>query len=165
MTTTMGQRAAVYGVDSLIGGTGDDELDGNKGDDVLSGGAGNDDLQGGKGVDTLFGGVGADTLDGDQGNDILYGGAGADLFVVRSNRGNDVIEDFTSGEDVVRVRASTGIRDFATLSGRLSADGDGNAVIDLGRGANVTLTGVDGSVPIRLTPIPTRCRVLPLSRI
>ncbi|WP_249025287.1 VCBS domain-containing protein, partial [Neisseria canis] len=55
------------------------------------------------GNDTLNGGTGDDVLFGGAGNDNLTGGEGADKFVflANSNSGNDVIVDFTEGEDKV----------------------------------------------------------------
>ncbi len=47
-------------VDTLIGGAGNDNLNGGGGADTLTGGAGNDNLTGGDGADTLTGGGGAD---------------------------------------------------------------------------------------------------------
>ncbi len=130
--------------ETLLGGNGNDELEGKKGDDVLSGGAGDDDLDGDKGDDTLYGGAGNDTLDGEMGNDLLFGGDGSDLFVLRSNRGDDVIEDFTVGQDILRIRFSSGIRSFSALTSRMTDDADGNAVIDLDRGS-VTIRGISSS--------------------
>ncbi len=46
--------------DTLIGNTGDNQLEGLGGNDRLDGGAGSDDLDGGAGADTLIGGPGAD---------------------------------------------------------------------------------------------------------
>ena len=88
------------GQDWLQSGSGNDLLDGDKGDegesypasgdqDILIGGAGNDTLNGdqgddylyaGEGNDTLFGGAGNDSLDGYSGNDYLYGDAGKDTL-------------------------------------------------------------------------------------
>jgi Ca2+-binding RTX toxin-like protein len=71
---------------TLIGGMGDDGLEGALGDDSLDGGPGNDFLSGNAGVDSLFGGPGddriaawdydpastsADTIDGGSGRDTL----------------------------------------------------------------------------------------------
>lgn len=143
--------------DSVVGGYDDDdehdeddeedenEIEGSKGNDSLVGTAGADSIDGEKGDDTLDGGAGNDTLDGGKGDDLIYGGDGADLFVVRSDRGADQIADFTSGEDVIRVHASShssGISDFASLLENTADDADGNAVIDLGGGSSITLVGV-----------------------
>ena len=57
------------GVDTLIGGTGDD---------YAYGGAGNDVIRGGDGADALFGNLGDDDIGGDNGDDHLYGGSGND---------------------------------------------------------------------------------------
>ena len=62
----------------LLGGDGNDKLDGGKGDDVLSAGKGDDRLDGGSGRDILIGGIGADKLDGGSGDDILVAGPTVD---------------------------------------------------------------------------------------
>ena len=49
-------------IESLAGGSGDDELTGDDGANLLRGGLGNDTLTGGGGVDTLRGDGGTDTL-------------------------------------------------------------------------------------------------------
>jgi Ca2+-binding RTX toxin-like protein len=75
------------GIDVLVGGIGDDDLDGFDKADKLRGGAGEDDLDGGKGSDELrgnedndklFGSDGKDKLLGGPGDDSLNGGAGVD---------------------------------------------------------------------------------------
>ena len=87
------------GIDTLIGGGGDDELRGNDdadilfglgGNDILRSGSGNDVVLGGAGADTLYGEGGDDRLDGDDGNDVLYGGAGNDKL--SGGRGNDALD-------------------------------------------------------------------------
>jgi Ca2+-binding RTX toxin-like protein len=87
--------------------TSGDRLTGTGSDDMLSGLAGDDLIDGGAGNDTLM---------GDQGRDTLVGGAGRDTFVLQRNivRGRsgknmvevDVISDFNSGEDVIRIPRS-----------------------------------------------------------
>ena len=42
-------------MDIILGGPGDDQLQGNEGNDALVGGAGNDQIQGGDGRDVLIG--------------------------------------------------------------------------------------------------------------
>jgi Ca2+-binding RTX toxin-like protein len=61
----------------VLGGAGNDKIDGDHGGSVYVGGAGNDDIKAGKGRDVLIGASGADTLDGGQGDDVLVAGATA----------------------------------------------------------------------------------------
>ena len=66
--------------------------------------------------------------DGTSGDDTLTGGAGADTFVFDPNHGNDVVTDFTNGEDVID------LSEFSTISGfsDLTVTSDENGVtIDL----------------------------------
>ena len=66
--------------------------------------------------------------DGASGDDTLTGGAGADHFVFDPNHGNDVVTDFTDGEDLIDLSA------FSTISGfsDLTVTSDENGVtIDL----------------------------------
>ena len=90
-TTSHDNLSIAYGtiIENAIGSTERDLLVGNDVDNVLTGLGGDDVLIGGLGNDTLIGGEGADELSG---------GAGADLFVIE---GNDIITDFTSGEDSI----------------------------------------------------------------
>ena len=75
------------GHDTLFGNEGDDELHGDYGDDVLHGGRGDDDLRGWYGDDTLFGDEGDDILSGYEGDDVLFGGSGNDIL--KGHEGND----------------------------------------------------------------------------
>jgi Ca2+-binding RTX toxin-like protein len=81
------------GDDTLVGGSGRDELDGGDGNDTITGGGGDDGLQGGTGNDTINGGDGSDFLNGGAGSDTLTGGDAsdfsADFFV--GGRGSDTI--------------------------------------------------------------------------
>jgi Domain of unknown function (DUF4347)/Bacterial Ig domain/RTX calcium-binding nonapeptide repeat (4 copies) len=104
------------GSDTLCGGDGDDtifgdsprslngvpdSLCGGAGNDLMFGNGGDDQLWGDEGNDTLYGGKGDDTLTGGSGNNTLSGGAGGDRFVLSAGTGNDVIADFTKGEDLL----------------------------------------------------------------
>lgn len=148
-----------YGSDTMQGGGGTDTLGGGDGHDLLqAGGAGGDLLDGNRGADTLAGGGGADELRGgkghdrivgDGGNDTLYGGLGDDVFAFGEDSGNDLILDFGRGEDRIEILAGingTDIADAADLLARLSTDSAGNARLDLGEGAGVTLVGVDAGL-------------------
>ena len=81
------------------------------------------------------------THDGTSGNDTLTGGAGADAFIFGPDHGNDVITDFTNGEDVIDLSAFSTISNFSDLT--ITSDENGVA-IDLGvhGGGTILLQGV-----------------------
>jgi Ca2+-binding RTX toxin-like protein len=87
----------------LYGENNNDRLYGRAGNDRLYGEAGNDRLYGEAGNDILFGGSGNDLLTGGLGNDQLTGGAGRDKFSINTGTGRDVITDYTSGEDKIKL--------------------------------------------------------------
>src|SRR5262249_18877529 len=97
-------------------------LDGGKGNDVIIGSAGDDVLRGGEGDDVIIGGGGHDTIDAGPGS-------------------NTVIADFTSGGDRLDLRGIAGAQDFAWVQAH-ATDVNGNTVIDVGDGADVTLQNV-----------------------
>ena len=75
--------------DIIVGGPGNDYLNGLGGHDIIHGGADDDHLVGGSGVDVLWGGDGNDTLDGGSDKkfiDTLYGGKGNDTYIVYSKK-------------------------------------------------------------------------------
>ena len=132
------------GRDTLIGGDGDDRLDGGNDDDILDGGDGNDYLYGFNGRDIIDGGAGDDTLigyndsdilTGGEGNDQLIGGFGNDTFIFGANSGNDTIDDYEDGRDILEFRDL--VDDFSDLT--ITQDG-ANTVIT---SANGTLTLLD----------------------
>jgi len=53
------------------------------------------------GADAIVGNSSANVLDGNFGNDVLTGGLGSDTFRFDNGFGNDVITDFTKGQDKV----------------------------------------------------------------
>jgi hypothetical protein len=69
---------AVNTVENVMGGSGDDTIDGDAAGNRLAGGAGVDTLNGGAGVNNLRGGDGNDTLNAGNDGDTLVGGAGVD---------------------------------------------------------------------------------------
>ncbi|THD34591.1 MAG: matrixin family metalloprotease [Sphingomonas sp.] len=127
--------------EKIIGATGNDTLSGMDGNDTLVGNDGDDVLDGGNGADLLRGGNGNDTLKGGAGNDTLSGGAGVDKFVFDHGTNQDTVTDFISGTDKLDLSAF-GFADFAAVQSATHDDVNGNAVIDLGSGDTVTLTGV-----------------------
>ncbi len=74
--------------DIVYGGFGSDTINGGAGDNVLYGGAdndlivaleGNDQIKGGSGNDELVSGLGANAVDGEEGDDIIHVGQGRDI--------------------------------------------------------------------------------------
>ncbi|WP_425054001.1 M10 family metallopeptidase C-terminal domain-containing protein [Psychromarinibacter sp. S121] len=94
-------------IENVIGGTGNDTIDGNDagneilgrfgndtingigGADTIHGQRGNDKIDGGAGNDGLYGSYGDDTLRGDDDKDALYGGIGDDLL--KGGQGTDLL--------------------------------------------------------------------------
>jgi Ca2+-binding RTX toxin-like protein len=113
------------GIENLNGSSFSDTLTGDTAANILSSGAGDDILNGGAGADTLL------------------GGSGADKFLFDHGTGQDTVGDFVSGTDKLDLSAFG----FASFSAVQAATHDvgGNAVIDLGGGDSVTLTGVTTS--------------------
>jgi Ca2+-binding RTX toxin-like protein len=105
------------GIENVVGGKGNDLLNGNNVANVLEGGAGadeligrggNDNLLGDDGNDRIQGNAGDDTIAGGEGRDILFGGPGNDEFVYLAVTDSGVgivlrdrINDFTQGEDII----------------------------------------------------------------
>lgn len=83
---------------------------------------------------TTTGTSASESIPGTTGNDVLFGGAGNDTFTVT---GNDVITDFSIGNDALIVNAGG----TATLNGVL--DLSTSSVFNSG---TIVLTGVDGTV-------------------
>ena len=126
--------------DVLEGGAGDDLLKGGRQNDTLDGGAGDDILAGGQGKDTLVGGEGDDILSGGRGDDTLTGGAGADTFAQSfGETGVDTITDFNPSEDTINLKGFGGIENVSRLS---VTEVDGGTVISAGEGNTLLLEGV-----------------------
>jgi hypothetical protein len=106
-------------VEVLIGGAGDDRM---------QGGGQSMYLIGGEGRDTLAGGGRADTLEGNAGGDKLIGNGGADVIV--GNGGNDYIIG-GSGSDRIRGGAGADRIFAADRSLDMIAGGDGDDVAEI----------------------------------
>ncbi len=90
----------------ILGGEGDDELNGGGGGDTIEGGDGKDVLNGGLGDNLVRGGPGEDTIFGGYGSDILEGGAESDTFTVAGF--SDTTVSGAEGNDVLSVTYTGG---------------------------------------------------------
>jgi Ca2+-binding RTX toxin-like protein len=141
--------AALLGNDVIIGGIGDDLLNGTSNQDKFYGSFGNDTIRGYNSDDILEGGEGDDHLQGDDGNDKLHGSFGNDFMdggasqdTLVGGSGNDWLKG-QSGDD--RLWGGDG---NDTLDGGQNQDqlyGEaGNDNLSGGEGDN-TLDGGDGA--------------------
>ncbi len=99
-------------VENAIGGSGNDDIQGNDLANDLTGNAGNDFLEASDGRDTLDGGEGNDDLDGNDGNDTIVGGPGDDSI------------DGGDGFDTTDYRAAPAGVTLDLTGGFASGDGD-----------------------------------------
>ncbi|MDJ0862830.1 MAG: calcium-binding protein [Gammaproteobacteria bacterium] len=137
------------GNDVLWGGQDDDIILGNLGDDIIFANLGNDVVFGGQGADYIHGGAGNDTLYGNKDNDTLIGGLGDDKFVFGPDSGKDRIEDYEGAGDALgdEILISSAIMDSdQDVLDAVDEDDQGNAVINLGDGNDITLVGVDSDL-------------------
>jgi Ca2+-binding RTX toxin-like protein len=82
----------------------------------------------------------AQQLNGGAGNDVLIGGAGADVFIAEKGNGSDVIADFVSGTDKIRL-SGYGVTNFSqiqSLAKQIGAD----TVLHFSNGEELTLRDV-----------------------
>ena len=111
-------------------------------------------LIGNKKTKAIVGGAGETTLIGNSSKDVFYGGAGSDTFLYTVGGGKDVINNFNSDTDVIRISGTTvALTDFAEKSGNVVLTvGNGNITIkDAPRGRiNVEYDG--GSVSYKVLP-------------
>ena len=84
----------------------------------------------------IQGGAGSQQLYGGGGQDVLIGGAGNDTFIIVKGQGNDVIQDFTPGQDTLRL--SAGYSTFDQVQSHLSQVG-ADVKLDMGGGDAVLL--------------------------
>ncbi|WP_256253574.1 beta strand repeat-containing protein [Burkholderia ubonensis] len=77
-----------------------------------------------------------------SGDDQLTGSAGHDLFVFAQPIGNDTLHNLDLAADKIDLVGFTGITSFSDVQAHMTDDANGNAVIALGDGATITVTGV-----------------------
>ena len=145
------------GADRLIGGSGMDTVSYSGSDEAVRVDLGDGTGEGGHAEgdviaqvenvlgsnygDLLMGNNGANSLNGGGGNDRLSGGGGDDVFSFDFGHGDDIIIDFTDGDDLIDLSAF-GLAGFDELV--VSSDSDG-VTIDLGAngGGTILLEGFD----------------------
>jgi Ca2+-binding RTX toxin-like protein len=134
--------------DRLNGTAGDDRIRGDRGNDTLNGGGGNDVVLGEKGNDVLNGGAGNDRLKGSYGDDMLTGGAGRDRFIFDRQGGDDIIRDYTDGQDRLDFTNFNLANDAAVLARAIQDGADVLFTMATGetmRLLNVQLSVLDGT--------------------
>lgn len=109
--------------------------------DQMTGNGSANYLEGAAGADRLSGAGGNDTLEGGAGNDTLNGGTSNDRFVLGTDWGADLIQDFTRGKDKVVLDGVAGLGHFSDLAITASAAG---AVVSFD-GDQITLSGIKAS--------------------
>ena len=134
-TTERGTGAA----DTLTGGEGNDNIDGEGGNDALLGGAGGDYINGGAGNDRIWGQDGNDGLAGGAGDDLAYGQAGADTLA--GGAGDDTL---LGGEGYDQIRGDEGADKLWGESGRDTLEGGAGADVLGGGDGNDSLRGGAG---------------------
>ena len=88
----------ITGIEQVVGGQGDDSLNGNNANNFFWGGDGDDYLNGWGGDDTLAGGYGDDLLRGETGVDTFIGGEGFDrISFYNPNSTQAVVVDLRTG--------------------------------------------------------------------
>ena len=91
LPASFASEAAQYGLTVLTNGN--TRVFAGAGDDVMVGTAGNDTISTGDGTNLVIAG---------RGDDTIYGGANSDTYVFNLGDGNDTIQDYGTGTDVLR---------------------------------------------------------------
>ena len=118
---------------SIVGGSKNDSLYGGNGNDYLSGEQGNDKIYGQNGADSLLGG---------SGNDTLTGGKDNDFFIYSA--GNDVIADFTAGQDKIQIASGKISKTSLSGSDVLFTIGKGSLTVKNAKGKTISLLDSTG---------------------
>ncbi|WP_162944043.1 MULTISPECIES: VCBS domain-containing protein [unclassified Rhizobium] len=80
-----------------------------------------------------------------SGDDTLTASSGNDTLVFANTIGTDVVHNFDTAHDKIDLVGFAGFSSFADVQAHLSSDASGNAVITLGDGETITLTGVSAA--------------------
>lgn len=124
-------------------GHGDNTIIGKSFGEKLFGGGGDDKVYGQGGNDVINGGSGDDLIGGGKGDDKLIGGNGMDTFVFKKDSGKDIITDFNTKNDVLKIaQGLNGIKKPSDVLEHASQKGK-DVIINLGDGNKITLKNVD----------------------
>ncbi len=133
--------------DVIFDAGGNNTINGKGGNDTICTGSGNDKIDGGAGDDTIDAGGGNNTVDGSGGNDQITTGAGNDK--IDGGAGDDTID---GGGGNNTVNGSGGNDKITTGAGNDKIDGGaGDDTIDAG-GGNNTVDGSGGNDKITTGP-------------
>ncbi|WP_424933678.1 hypothetical protein [Amaricoccus macauensis] len=136
-----------YGIERVLSGTGDDQLNGSDDGNYLSGGNGDDTLLGRGGDDTLQGGSGEDLLDGGSGHDMADFSDDTDGLDIDLGEGYADFAD-SSSELLISLESAAGGKGKDTISGSGTGNylyGDRGGDELYGRGGDDTLDGGGGT--------------------
>jgi hypothetical protein len=116
------------GNDVIVGLGDDDIIRGKKGNDLICGGPGNDELYGGSGRDKIDGGAGGDLVAGEDGRDLLTGGLGGDNFL--GGPGDDTVRGGSDqSADRLDFHEATGSALIDLFLGTATAPGEGSDTV------------------------------------
>jgi 6-phosphogluconolactonase (cycloisomerase 2 family) len=128
------------GDDRITVGNGSNSIDTDGGNDIITVGYGNNQIDAGSGNDTITAGNGANCIDGDDGNDVITVGNGANQ--IDGGDGNDRI---STGNGNNTVEGGSGNDVITTGSGRDCIDGGSGNDDIFGGAGNDTLDGGTGN--------------------
>ncbi|WP_132408400.1 calcium-binding protein [Neorhizobium sp. S3-V5DH] len=95
-------------------------------------------IVGGTGNDVLNGTVASDVIAGHQGNDVLQGGWGADSYLYNVGDGHDTIEDWDNPESIDTLWLGSGINSGSTLVTR-GTEGFWDIVLNFATSSTITI--------------------------
>ncbi|MDC1347362.1 Ig-like domain-containing protein, partial [Glaciecola sp.] len=144
----------IYGIEGIIGGSGNDTLrftgvyqrveDNAFSGVYLDGFSGDDSLQGNRGDDTLIGGLGNDTLSADSADDWLDGGVGDDSM--HAGNGNDTIMS-NDGVDTIDGSGNTDYIDFSLATNAAEVDlTQDDEIVNDGFGNAESIVNIEGFI-------------------
>ena len=92
-------------------------------------------------IENAVGGNGNDTITGNDAPNIMTGGGGSDTFVFNRHFNKDIITDFNTAVDLIRID-HTLFANFAAVQAHEADGGHGNTVITYDANDTITLQGV-----------------------